>query len=81
MHMNSMTIEKIAILHDGYIEMGTRLILLENIVEHLPRRREPSPPVREIRKDASSYREEAAKRKAELIAYAAKARAMQGKAS
>lgn len=81
MHMNSMTIEKIAILHDGYIEMGTRLILLENIVEHLPRRREPSPPVREIRKDAGSYREEAAKRKAELVAYAAKARAMQGKAS
>ena len=71
MHLNSMTIEKIAILHDGYIEMGTRLILLENIVEHLPRRREPKPPVREIRKDAGSYREEASRRRAELVAYAA----------
>ena len=54
MNLNSLTIEKIAKLHDGYIEMGTQLILLSNIVESLPRRREPRPPIREPRSDKAS---------------------------
>lgn len=68
MHINPLTVEKIAKLHDGYIEIGTRLILLENIVEHLPRRREPREPVREPRSDKASIIAAKAAKTAQLAA-------------
>ena len=53
-------------LRDRALIAETQVLLLRDIVEHLPRK-----PVREVRKDAGPYRDEAAKRRAELVAYAA----------
>lgn len=58
--------DETAELRDALIVAETQVLLLRDIVEHLPRK-----PVREVRKDAGQYREEAAKRRAELVAYAA----------
>ena len=56
--------ETVARLRDQTIELGTRVLLLEDIVQHSRK------PVRAIRKDAGAYRDEAAKRRAELVSYA-----------
>lgn len=66
MQMNQLTLEKIAKLHDGYIEMGTQLILLTNIVESLPRRREPREPFREVRCDKATIMAAKAAKTAQL---------------
>lgn len=58
--------DEAAELRDRALIAETQVLLLRDIVEHIPRK-----PVRERRKDAASYREEAAKRRAELVAYAA----------
>lgn len=68
--------DETAELRDRALIAETQVLLLRDIVEHLPRK-----PVREVRRDAGPYRDEAAKRRAELVAYAAKARAMRGKVS
>ena len=59
------SLEEFAAMRDRALVAETKAVLLENIVEHSNRHR------REIRKDAGSYRDQAAKRKAELIAYRA----------
>lgn len=58
--------DEAAELRDALIVAETQVLLLRDIVEHIPQK-----PVREVRKDAGKYREEAAKRLAELVAYAA----------
>lgn len=60
------TREEYAAMRDRALVAETKAVLLENIVEHSAARRS-----REVRKDAGSYRDAAAKRKAELISYAA----------
>jgi len=59
--------DETAELRDRLIVAETQVLLLRDLVDHPPVIR----PRREIRKDAGSYREQAAKRKAELIAYRA----------
>ncbi len=58
--------DEAAELRDRALIAETQVLLLRDIVDHPPRR----PVTREIRKDAGAYREEAAKRKAELQDYA-----------
>lgn len=60
------TREEYAAMRDRALVAETKAVLLLDIVEHANR------PRREVRKDAGRYREESAKRKAELIAYAAR---------
>jgi hypothetical protein len=60
------SLEEYAAMRDRALVAETKAVLLENIVEHANR------PRREVLKDAGRYREESAKRKAELIAYAAR---------
>jgi len=59
--------DETAELRDRLIVAETQVLLLRDLVDHPPINR----PRREIRKDADSYRDQAAKRKAELIAYRA----------
>lgn len=58
--------DEAAELRDRLIVAETQVLLLRDIVDHPPATRR----TREVRKDANAYRDEAAKRRAELVSYA-----------